>query len=107
MPTFIRDDEFDKQVLEGAIRRLPVEKKTESSKPAVETLQLTKLADAIERAIITQASAMQVLAQQRATPQNIQITQKEAPHRRSTFTLTVTERDEDGQIVQVKIVEDQ
>jgi hypothetical protein len=106
MPTFIADDEFNKKVLGGVVRRTPVEKKAEPPKPAVETLQLSKLADAIERAIITQASAMQVLAQQRATPQNIQITQKDTPPKKCTYTLTVTERDEDGQIVEVKIVED-
>jgi hypothetical protein len=106
MAIFVDDDEFDKQVLEGVIRRLPVEKKVEA-KPSAESQELSKLAKSIERAIITQASAMQALAEHRAAPQPIQITQKEAPHRRSTFTLTVTERDEDGQIVQVKIVEDQ
>jgi hypothetical protein len=106
MPTFIDDDEFEQLVLDGVVRRTP-KKDEPPQRAAAESQELSKLAKSIERAIITQASAMQALAEHRAAPQPIQITQKEAPHRRSTFTLTVTERDEDGQIVQVKIVEDQ
>lgn len=106
MPTFISNEDFNKKILGGAARRTPIEKKVEA-KPPAESQELAKLAASIERAIITQVSTMQALAEQRAVPQPIQITQKEAPHRRCTYTLTVTERDEDGQIVQVKIVEDQ
>lgn len=105
MPTLISDDEFEQRVLAGVTRR--TSEKPKPSAPSAESKELAKLAASIERAIITQVSTMQALAEQRAVPQPIQITQKEAPHRRSTFTLTVTERDEDGQIVQVKIVEDQ
>lgn len=106
MPKYLSEEEFDKLFVEGVVKPIPAKKKQEPVASS-DTQKLSRIAESVERAIIAQVTALQTLAQQQAVPQPIQIVQKEPARRRCTYTLTVTERDEEGQITQVRIVEDE